>query len=134
MEHRRHSWIVRCILICMALACWNSADGLAPEDTCEVASYVGDMEPSSTFVDTNGFCIAPSELVCHSCCSASARTVTKVPKQHSAKHSWWSLALFRGSMAVNDHTISLYFKYLEYFSIGQEESKPLFLCLRKLIL
>ncbi len=134
MKHRRHYWFVRCILICLTLACWNRADGFTTEDNHKFDSCLGIIEMPSTFVDTNGFCVSSLELTEQSCCFTSARTLVKAHRQSAVKHTKYGFAQVKWGHFASGRATSLCFSSVDTSPWGRDESKPLFLCLRKLIL
>ncbi len=134
MEIGRHNWIVKCTVICLALMCWSWVDGLATEKSHENDFSQEIMSLSSAYVEAEVDFLSSSELTCHSCSTTSARTLVKAHRQHSTKHSKYGFAHFRWGKSASEFATFLYLKSITNFPLGLDESKPLFICLRKLIL
>ncbi len=134
MKIGRHNWVVKCTVICLALMCWNWADGLATEKNHENDSCLEIMGLSSAYVEADVDILSSSELTCHSCSSTSARTLAKAHRQHSTKHSKYGFAQFRWGKSASEFATFLYLKSITNFPPGLDDSKPLFICLRRLLL
>ncbi len=134
MKIERHNWVVRCLVACLALVCWNRADALVLEKFHETDSRLEIMASVATCVEEDVEFLSPLELTGHSCTSASARTLAKSHRQNTTKHSRHGFALFRWDKFTSELVISLNLNSALRFPLGLDESKPLFICLRKLIL
>ncbi len=118
----------------MALICRNSTDSLAQADNGADGFRVEVTDMPSTFIDTNGFSFLHSELADQSYCLTSTRTPVKVNKQNDAKKPRCPFAQTSWEHLLNEHATSLRFLSVAATPLGHDESKPLFLRLRKLLL
>ncbi len=137
MEIRRHNWIFRCIVICLALVCWNGTahdNGLEDDSALEIINLSSNLVVTDTEADAFLSCDAAFTSLYNSCFTIPARTPAKVGRQYSSKNTRHGGSLIKAGKSMSEYATSLYLKYITNFSLGPDESKPLFICLRKLIL
>ncbi len=140
METGRHNWILRCIAVCLALMCWNGTDSSAHDGSGEDGSAWGIVGWSSSLVvaeaEEDAFlsCETATASLYNPCFTAPSRTPAKLGRQHTAKQSRHGGSPIKAGRAVSEYVISLYLKSIVNFPPGTDDSKPLFICLRKLLL